>query len=347
MRTGLEFAKLALRMSESPHAAGIRGSSAGTVLVLLCAVSVGLMANAAPAQAANGPDLFVTNARVHGEERYAFQGQTDDTFFTFRTRNRGDVRANRSVTEVSLRHGATDYPLGQAPTPPLAKDEAAELQHVPDIDDPPLRFNYPLGAYTMRVCADARDQVDEAVETNNCRTIQTPGSEPERFFVVRKVWKGRLSGVAQIHPQSVYETYRSGDAAFPEAAKLVFDRQINTDGLFTYDFAGPVTYKDSGSGSGCTFSGGDTQRFGPGGANPIGTITLDYLRGRYSGQVGVNGSFYTMHTQCGPFSGFDQGGPAVQPTFLNVGDPKNLPFGATRLQDGYSTQVSTWVWAFH
>jgi hypothetical protein len=311
-------------------------------LLTLCAVFVatGFVASA---QAASGPDLFVTNARVHGEERYAFQGQTSDNFFTFRVRNRGDRRALATVTEVNLRHGV-DYPLGEEATPALDPGEASDLQVVPGIDDPPLRFNYKLGTYTMRVCADARDRLtDEQSEANNCRTIQIPGSEPERFFVVRKVWQGRLSGTAVLG--HVTEKFHSGDDVVPFAAKLIFDRQTDADGLFLYDFAGPVTYEDSGIGSGCTWSGGGTQVFGPRHADANSTITFDYLHGRYGGQVAVDGHFYTVHMTCGSTT-FNQPGPAVQQSFLAVGDPKPFPFGTTRLQDSYSTQNTSWVWSF-
>ena len=311
--------------------------TAGTALLgaLLCTMA--LMAAAPAAQAAGKPDLVIAGYAVHGS-RYAFQGEHGGSSPDDVTKNRGAASAGSSLTRAYLVRGTganfSERLLATRAVPGIGpgKQNAGDASTAANVN------NYPVGGYRIELCADATHQVQESNETNNCALIRTAVLDPINVYVIRRAWTGTLSGVAQLG--AIVEQYKSNNA------KLVFDKPLDIDhGLFFYDFAGPVTYTDSGSGGGCTYSGGDTQTFGPGGASPSDDLVIDYLQRRYTGSADVDGSFYTIRVKCGSTTGSLPG--PVNPIFLSIPQTTSFPFGATKLAGSASGPSQNWVWDFH
>jgi hypothetical protein len=326
-----------LRMSGSPHAgrrrAG-RGLRVAGALALLGLAALALFA--APAQAAKKPDLVIAGYAVHGQ-RYAFEDERGKIIPHDVTRNKGSARAGPSITRAYLVHGAgsniSEIELARRAVPALGPQK----QSAGDAWDPTHIYNYPIGPYVVDLCADNKNQVPESDETNNCALIRNSAGETVKVYIVRRTWVGTIGGYAQ--RGAFLETYSS------TKAKLIWDKPIDaTDGWFAYDFAGPVTYKDSGSTGICTWSGGDTQTFGPGGATAQDDVYFDYLTRRYGGGASVDGDFYSTHLDCGS-SHTTSPGPAAD-NFLNLGDSTSFPFGAKHISGSISSSGVAWTWGF-
>ncbi len=203
------------------------------------------------------------------------------------------------------------------------------------------QVNAPLGAFTVEVCVDAKNQVRESNEANNCTTLPTPRS----FFVAAETWFGAISGTTPSSPGGTdHESWISNDAS------LDFD-QYDGGGRFSYLFNGTVTWIDDGTSSGtdCTVSGGGSKTYHDDAS--IGGLTVDYLHGVYlTGGLTeqVDGRFYKITTSC-PLGG---GGTSMGPLEQDFWDPSpndlpiHLPFGATELPGSPSETVdeATWTW---
>lgn len=331
-------------MRTSPSAAILGGMSLRTIriasaalaaLALLAASAAGAAAKVVPKK----PDLVIAGAALKGHP-YAFQGERSQLLVHDITRNRGTARAGASITEVSL-----DAPTLQQFD--LARRAVGRLGPAKQSAGDSWRsanYDFPIGSYLIEICADANDQVKESNEDNNCILLRNAVLDPTHLYVIRRVWAGTLGGIAGVG--GVFESYHSDNA------KVIFDKpQTAADGTFEYDFTGPVKYKDSGSGSGCSYSGGDTQTFGARGATAYDTLIFDYQGRTYAGAASVDGAFYSINVKCGS-SSFTEPGPFAQ-SFLNFddaeGNASHFPFGATNLTGSSSipSQHQNWTWGLH
>jgi hypothetical protein len=291
---------------------------------------------AAPAQAAKLPDLAIAGYAVHGQ-RYAFDGERGKIIPHDITKNQGSARAGASITRAYLVHGpandVSEIELAKRAVPALGP----KAQSAGDAWDPAHIYNYPIGPYLVELCADDKHQVRESIETNNCTLIRNSAGETTKVFIIRRTWEGTIGGYAQ--RGAFLERYHS------PKAKLIWQKPLNAaDGLFAYNFAGPVTYNDSGSMGNCTWSGGDTQNFGPGGATAQDDIYFDYLTRRYGGGASVDGDFYSINLDCGS-SHTTSPGPAAD-NFLNLGNSTSFPFGAAHISGSISSSSAAWTWGF-
>lgn len=294
-----------------------------------CALTAAALGLVAPAQAAKKPDLVIAASSLQGRV-YAFQGESGGMFAHDSTRNQGTARAGPSITKAYLTRGDTSLELGSRAVPGLG----AAKQSTGDDEKAGNKYDYQLGPYYMTVCADATNVVQESNENNNCVYVRNRALETEKVFVIKRAWSGTLGGYAQ--RGFFLERYQSSNA------RIVFDKPLNaTEGRFAYNFAGPVKYTDSGSNGFCTYSGGDTQIFGPGHATATDDIHFDYLGITYGGGASANGAFYTTHLDCGS-SHVNQPGPAVE-NFLNFGDSTRL---RKHLGGSIQTSGQTWTWSF-
>jgi CARDB len=309
--------------------------------LVLTAVLVGaLTLIAAPAQARKPPrhppgkpDL--TAKAVVAGDPYLFYGQTHPTVtITDTVVNRGSGRAGPSLTRVLLEHDGKKWVLADRAVPALGPGRSDSGE---DIVVPNTRF--PLGAYKLFVCADAKHQEAESDE-NNCVKLSTP----RYFFVAAASWKGSLSGTfTAVGDGELTERWSSSDAS------LDFD-QYEHGGIFTYLFNGSVTWTDSGQdSSGCQISGAGEDTFHGDAAN--GQLTVDYLKGEYTttGFSEEDGAFYDFTYHDCPFlTNPPSGTGPLQRVFWEpepLGAPIQLPFGSTTLP-GSPSKVFTgsWTW---
>lgn len=134
------------------------------------------------------PDLVITAAELKGNS-YAFWREKDSIAIEDITKNTGSVRAGPTLTRVYLVHG-NEQLLAQRAVPALGpgkehRDESSS--------DPFAAHNFPIGAYTLRICADGKHQVSESNETN-CKRLS-----PRNFFVIPRAWVGTMSGLLPVH----------------------------------------------------------------------------------------------------------------------------------------------------
>jgi hypothetical protein len=302
----------------------IRARHSAAVLVALLTVILGT----APALAKKPkPNLTVTAAELKGNP-YAFWREKGTITVEDITKNTGSARAGPTLTRVYLVHGKHQWMLAQRPVPALGpgkehRDESSS--------DPFAAHDYPIGAYTLRICADAKHQVNESSE-HNCKRI----SHPRHFFVIARGWKGSLGGV---ETRSLTDRWQSPNAQF------TFD-QYEGGGIVSYLFSGAVTWTDSGTDAeGCTVSGTGTRTYNEDAS--IGALSVGYLNEAYSGGLQ------------------DTSGPPFQATFSNCQHPPPpqpgdyepafwlptvsgkipLPFGSTSLPGSpFQGSGATWSW---
>jgi hypothetical protein len=298
------------------------------------------LAPSAMGNAHRKPDLVVTQATKFGPA-YAFHNHEVTLSSKDVTKNlkkpRHDATAGRSRTKMFLvpLHSGQPNParvgLGSRAVPKLAPDHSDRGAASEGFDSSILAF----GAYKAKVCADARHQVKERNEDNNC-------TRAGYFYVVPFGWQGSLDtdgvkGVGVAAGAAKAEKFHSSDGS------LQFGRYLG-GGIFLYDFYGTVEWKDSGVNSGgCTVSGQGKKTYGftPG-------LRLDYLGGTYHGKVLAGGSFYTISITGGFPCGSTAPGPATKEV-LNIGDPMPLLFDQEQLKGSFSTgeaEGATWRWDF-
>ncbi len=287
---------------------------------------------AAPALAAKPkpkpkPDLVITAAELKGNS-YAFWREKDLITIEDITKNAGNRRAGPTLTKVYLAHGTKQWLLAQRAVPALGpgkehRDESSS--------DPFAVHNFPIGAYTLRICADAKHQVDESNETN-CKRLS-----PRNYFVIPRAWVGTMSG---IESGGITDRWQSPNA------QLIFD-QFEGGGVVSYLFTGSVTWTDSGqTADGCAVSGSGTRSYTD--DDSIGALSVDYLHETYSGSLqDTSGPPYQV-----TFSGCQDPPPsqpgAYEPTFWlpSVAGSNPLPFGSTSLpgSPNQGPLGGTWTW---
>jgi len=309
------------------------------MVVIGCVAAISGALLAAPAQGAGKPDLVIARSQINGAH-FAFEGERNGTSIEDVTKNIGSAPAPPTLTRVYLAHGSSQVEFAHRGVPSLgaggrSTGDSARTH----------AYNDPIGGYHLIICADDNNRVQESNESNNCGYLFTPALDPINFFVIKRTWSGTVGGTATSGPLN--EAYHSTNA------KLVLDGSKGgaNDGVFTYDFAGPVTYKTSGSGGGCTWSGGDTETFGAGGATAQDDLEFDYLTRTYTGTAAVDGAFYTVTEKCGSLT-YHLPGPGLGRVFLNVnrgGKPSHFEFGATHISGSNLTRgvgTQTWTWGF-
>jgi hypothetical protein len=257
------------------------------------------------------PDLVVTAAELKGNS-YTFWREKDPISVEDITKNTGTRRAGPTLTRVYLVHGNKQWLLVQRPVPALGPGKEHREQST---SDALTAQNYPIGAYTLRICADGTHQVDESNE-RNCKTLL-----PRHFFVIPRAWVGTMSG---IEPAAIIDRWQ-----VPKA-QLIFD-QFEGGGVVSYLFTGTVTWSDSGTdAAGCAVTGSGSRSYDN--DDSIGAASVDYLHETYSG---------SLQDTSGPpfqvtFSGCQDPPPsqpgAYEPTFW-MPSPTSaaLPFGSTSL----------------
>jgi len=305
---------------------------------MVCAAALASAAFAAPTEAAKLPDLTIAGYELNGQ-RYAFEGERGRIIPHDITRNRGSVGAGPSTTRAYLLRGpaggASEIELGKRAVPRLGPNKQSE----DDIWDPTHVYNYPIGAYLVEVCADDGNDVRESNENNNCALIRNPVLDAIKVYVVRRTWVGHLGGVATMGP--VLEQYKSNNA------KLIFDSPRSLErGTFAYTFQGTVTYTDSGDLTPCSWTGGRTRVFGPGGATADGSVTFNYLNRWYAATALVDDAFsFSIRLVCGGKVVSRISGPR-SPLFFKA-PSTTFPFGATEISGSNASAIQNWTWGFH
>lgn len=289
-----------------------------------------------PRRSAAKPDL-TPKAEISGDP-YLFYGQTHSTItVTDTVVNRGTGRAGPSLTRVFLEHDGKHRLLADRAVPALGpgKTDSGE--------DTVVRANhFPLGAYKVVVCADAKSQEAESDEGNNCVKL----TNPRNLFVAAAGWQGSMSGSqTTVGDGELTERWSSSNAS------LDFD-QYEHGGIFTYLFSGSVVWTDSGIDSaGCSISGAGEDSFHDSAAN--GQLTVDYLKGEYTtGGIGEEkGPYFDLtYHDCPP----DRTPPAPSPigplqrVFWEpspLGNPIGLPFGSKSLPGSPASLFNAaWTW---
>jgi hypothetical protein len=249
-----------------------------------------------------------------------------------RTKNQGSRQARRTHTDFYLVHGDNRWLITDRFVPALGPGEShferTTSEHPIDA---------PLGAYQIEVCVDAKNQVRESDEKNNCAILP----RPSQFYVVAQTWSGSLSGVKTFSGQSM-ETWRSTNASF------AFDL-IQGNGLFNYVFSGTVKWTDSGADDGgCIWSGTGTRTYSN--DDSLGVLTVDYRDGSFSSNDFTDWTppFYTIDIAC-PLGGHSTtDGPGRPATFWNPspdGTPVPMPFGSSSLPGSPAQMANvTWTW---
>jgi hypothetical protein len=279
------------------------------------------------------PDL-AAKAEVAGDP-YLLYGQVHPTVtITDTVVNRGSGRAGPTLTRVFIEHDGKTWLLADRAVPALGPGRSSTGE------DHVVRPNhFPLGAYKIVVCADAKRQEDESDE-DNCVKLSTP----RYFFVAAASWKGSLSGsFTAVGDGELTERWSSTDTS------LDFD-QYEHGGIFTYLFNGSVTWTDSGhDSSGCQISGAGEDTFHGSAAN--GQLTVDYLKGDYTtaGFSEESGAFYDLTYHDCPFLTNPPSATApLQRVFWEpspLGTPIRLPFGSRMLAGSPSSVFTgTWTW---
>jgi hypothetical protein len=296
------------------------------VLMLLVAAMPALGKEAKPKPK---PDLVVTAATLNGNS-YTFWREKEPISVEDITKNTGTRRAGPSLTRIYLVHGGKQWLLLQRPVPALAPGKEHRDVSSSDAFAPQ---DYPIGAYTLRICADGKHQVDESNESNCKRLL------PRHFFVIPRGWVGTMSGIET--SSSITNRWQ-----VPKA-QLQFD-QFEPGGVVSYLFTGTVTWSSSGTAAdGCVVTGSGSRSYND--DDSIGALSVDYLHETYTASLqDTSGPPYQV-----TFSGCQDPPPSqpgpYEPTFWlpSVASTVALPFGSESLP-GSPTQNpfgATYTWS--
>ena len=294
------------------HSGGVRlvvGSAVAVVMLLVTAMpALGKEAKPKPK-----PDLVVTAATLNGNS-YTFWREKEPISVEDVTKNTGTRRAGPTLTRVYLVHGDKQWLLLQRPVPALGPGKEHQDE---GSSDPFAVQNYPIGAYTLKICADGKHQVDESNESN-CRKML-----PRHFFVIPRGWVGTMSGIETAG--GITNRWQ-----VPKA-QLQFD-QFEPGGVVSYLFTGTVTWSSSGTAAdGCAVTGSGSRSYDN--DDSIGALSVDYLHETYTASLqDTSGPPYQV-----TFSGCDHPPPSqpgpYEPTFWlpSVASTVALPFGSKSL----------------
>ncbi|HEX3979521.1 MAG TPA: hypothetical protein VHW96_24830 [Solirubrobacteraceae bacterium] len=294
--------------------------SAALVVALVATAPAALAQKRAPAPK---PDLAVSHwaIRATGGE-FVFQNERDPNLSVEdTTANVGRAKAGRSATKVYLEHGGRRWLLAKREVPALRpgeRDPGSQLVvHLMD---------FPLGAYTVEICADADHQYREATRARQCARDGAGD-----FTVAAARWQGSISGE--------YDSVLGNMERWSSSnAQLVYDGY--THGIFTYALFGTVTWTDSGTDEdGCGWSGSGSSTFTR--ANqPVGAFVVDYKHEQYNGGFATAQHGYPITIACPDDTQSTNQGPEAPSIFAShLGSPTPLPFGSTTLPGSPSTPV--------
>jgi CARDB len=299
------------------------------------AVFAGMAMTLAPAAIAGQkhkpkPDLELARSKILGKP-YALTGARAEIRVSTVVKNSGRAEAGPTKNSLTLRHsGAPKFKGVTAKVPKLAKGEAKHSSGTAKLNIP---SDAAPGGYQALLCADAGDDVAEQNEANNCDDV---GS----FYVVKKDWKGSYGGSTTPYQlDGVTETWHTSDARF----ELDTGSTVPSEGWFIYKLTqATVSYNDSGSAQGCTWSGSGVDY------GQTAELRLTYDRDWYVGQGASGADFtYPVTPMCPPPGGTGYDGPAPEGlTPFYTGGTNDLPFGTTTLAGtagpggGYS-----WNWS--
>jgi len=256
------------------------------------------------------PDLKPAEAGFDGKP-FAFIGKPLRVSVEDTTANAGKARAGPTLTRVFLKHGGDRRRVDERAVGalrPRERDRGKTHSKGPN--------EFPAGAYRVIVCADAKDQVKESNERNNCGRVTSPAW----FYSTYEQWEGRINGTAP-GLFGVLQTWKpSPNASFG------FDGYLG-GGLFSWKVdGGGVTYTTEGSSAGCSYSGSGTFALD----RNFGQLLLNYNSDTYTANAAVSvGATYTVVETC-------PGGPrnwtAYPPLLALQAIQQKLPFGATVLK---------------
>ena len=290
--------------------------TAAVLVVALAATAPAALAQKHPA--APRPDLTIEDAAIThpaGEQPFVFQNQRNPKIsISDRNVNVGRGRAGRSVTKVYLEHGGKRWLLAKRKVGPIAPG-AQDFGHDVLVDT----MNFPLGAYTAEICADANHANRESTRKPQCARAGALD-----FIVAAARWTGSVSGEYDPALGNV-EKWTSSNA------ELAFSSD-EAGGIFEYAFLGTVTWTSSGTDDdGCVWSGSGSQTFTTE-DQPIGSFSVDYKHEEYSGSFALGKQIYQANVAC-PGGGDSMAAAPEAPGIIasGLGGPAPLPFGSTSL----------------
>jgi hypothetical protein len=321
---------------ESAHRsqAGRRAGPLSRIHVVLATLVVAVWWLALPAAGQSAvkknrealPDLVISDGTLGGPP-FIFWGERRLGSVTIRdtTENRGSGRASPSLTKVYLRHGTgwwllADRAVGALPP---GSESAGEDDVVPG------NHHFPPGVYSIVICADAKRQVAERNEHNNCRRVR------EQFYVAVRSWAGSLSGTAL--PQPAWTERWTGAGSFD------YDLYAGA-GRFLYLFSGTVQWFDSFTDSqGCRWGGSGEESFAH--DDQLGGLTIDYRHDLYESQglLLPSSESYVVADSCGSAS---TSGPLEHTFWMpSLEGTVALAFGSTTLPGSPNSVFdTTYVW---
>jgi len=268
------------------------------------------------------PNL-VPHAKLIGTD-YGFAGATVEVRVKETIENEGPGAAGPSVNELTLRHGSGESSLKDLTrnVPKLKKDARSSEVGTAKIAIP---GDAKLGDYTAFLCADARNEVKEKNELDNCE-------EAGKFYIAKKQWTGTFAGGFDDSRTGVAETWGATDATFS------FQKYMGS-GILLYGVQATVIYEagNQAGASSCAYSGTGVD------GGVIGFLRIDYGKGEYTASVRSEAPPYTypIFADCGDGPQFDHSGPdtaAVLEISTLTGGQK-LPFGTDALSGSLPSAV--------
>lgn len=294
--------------------------------VTLIVIGLVVFVPAASAKPKPKPDLVVTHAKVFGAN-YAFAGTTANIDVKDTVENEGPGTAGPSVNELTLSHGEEHLEDLTRKVPKLKKDERSSGRETAQITIP---ADAKLGEYTAILCADARGDVKEKNELDNCE-------EAGKFYIAKKEWAGSFSGAFD-DGSGPAESWGVTDARFSFGT-------YQSPGDFIYNVHGTVVYEIASTGGSCVYSGSGVD------GSPLGFVRLNYAAAQYTGLVRSNQDFsYPVFVDCGDGPVLDQTGPLTAGVLeiSAASGGRALPFGTDALsgsQVGVQEPKANFTWS--
>ena len=201
--------------------------------------------------ASRNPDLIVTAGHVKLKNFWVFRGDRIKFVWRHRTKNDGKAQSRRSATGFRFlaAHGKP-FPGDDLPVPALPRGHTNTGQgsfrvHFDDL--------WEYGTYSMRICADIHDRVDEGGEHNNCKKLH-------RIFVYPATFDGTISGTGALDQEVFPGVVMSWQGHVEFGARPASGASSPDDGLLDYDIiGGSVTFKLEGTDdAGCVWAGAGT-----------------------------------------------------------------------------------------
>ncbi|MFN8161736.1 MAG: CARDB domain-containing protein [Solirubrobacterales bacterium] len=303
----------------------MRLRAAVPVIALLCTAPAALLlAPATSAKPKPRPDLVLLNSDLAGSKHFAFAGETASIVVRDLVKNTGRAVAGKSKIELTLSHGPEKFSGITRTVGKLSPGEKSKGTSTADIHIP---SNAKLGAYEVHLCVDAREDVKEDDEVNNC-------DHRGQFYIGQRKWSGSFSGSDDDNATA----WSTKDAVFK------FERYV-APGEFFYEItAATVNFTTSGLDSNsCNNTGSGIE------TKPVGQLYLRYQDHDYSAGVGNKPAFsYPIFFNCGGGTLMTQGPKAGEDPLEFVNKP--LGFGVDTLTGVYTSRglhPRDYIWKLH